>query len=364
MQYSEVLSAIPQAYVAFQSQNPQLANVNFDYQARAYTLIIERENTEVFRGEIDGFGTIGRFTPSYLRPDVSLTEGYGSMDHLAFNASSILGRFDDMIVPGSGSQANLSSFTRSFTDGTTVSSVLTTLLNEAIGRPNSPVSTLSLGTIQNPIDQNGNPITITSLQFLQGQSYLTWIRALAAIANSDWYLDGTTVNFVNKKGIDRRDSVVWKYRKGEPGNTFKGVRLKLDHTRMANQVTVVGAQNGINVVNYTANPTGVNANSMTNFGIREKIVVARQFDTPTTAQQYAQTTVNMMSETIPIDGLHLYPADDHIIFGNFSLGDTITLDFNFDIVKFRRPIRVMGAVITPDAQGVEVKVHYSIREDA
>lgn len=350
LQYSQVISAVPQAYFSVQTQNPKLKTIGFDPLNAAYTIIIEREGTEVFRGEIDLITTPGNNTPIGVNP----REAYGSLDRMAFNASSVLQSFNRLIAsPDPGSTV----YKRSFS-GQNLGQIFSTLVGEAASRPYSPVSMMLPGTVEAPVDATGTLITLSEEQALYGSSYLDWFRILSQVSNADWYVrDKVYIDFLKRKGTNRSDDVILKFRKGDPSNNLTGVTLNVDRISMRNKIIVVGALDGLNQVNKEAS----NEEGRRQFGLREGIVPVRVIDTPQTAQIYAESYVKQVSQAVPIDSIQVYPDQAHEPFKDFSLGDVITVDADFDFVRFRRTVRVMGAVTTAEQDGVE-RIYYSLQE--
>lgn len=349
LQYSQVLKSVTQAYFTVLIQDPTLNAITFDPIANSYCVIIERQGSEVFRGEIDLITTPSNSTPYGIDNE----KAYNTLDTIGFNASGQEQRLSDIIVnPNSDSTV----YARSFADGTSLGTAITTLLNEAIAKSQSPVTNMTVGTIETPLDKSGTAITLTTTQQLYAYSTLQWIQVLSDIGNADWYRSGQTMNFVRRKGRDRSDSVVLKLN-NKPDTDFAGITLNIDRTKMANSVVVVGAQDGINQIIKNAK----NDTSISRFGLREQVIPIRVLDTSTTAQQYADSRVAILSQAVPLDGIQVYPAQPHTPFGNFDLGDTITIDVSINFINFRRQARVMGAVISVNDRGLE-RIYYSLQE--
>jgi hypothetical protein len=359
IQFSRVISAVPQAYLTVNIQDPVLNANNVSFVDEIYNLIIsDHSGNEVFRGQIDQFTTPGKTTPL----GVSDLESYGTMDHIALYASSILQNFADiMAIPDPTSTV----YGRSFPDGTQIGSALTTLISEAIAQPNSPVATLSVGTIQTPNDSTGAPVVINSTQALYAASYLEWIHVLSSLATSDWYLSGVTpgapgtvFNMVNLLSTDRSDSVILTLTQGATNNNLVGMTFSVDRRQMATKVIVVGAQDGVNQVVVSAENTVVEAA----FGRKERIIPVRALDTPATAQVYANSYLTQVSQKLPLNSIQLYPVQDYAVLQTFSLGDVISLSVNWKLIQVsRRRMRVMGIVTTADNQGVE-RNYLSLKE--
>lgn len=353
IQFSRVIGAIPQAYLVVNNQDPNLLNAGVSFVDQIYNIIIEdTSGNEVFRGEIDQFATPGKSTPLGVDDEESL----GTMDHIGLYASSVLQKFADlMAIPDSGNTL----YKRSFPDNTPIGTALSQLIAEAIAQPQSPLATLSVGTIETPSDVNGNPITIGSSQALYAASYLEWIHVLAALGNSDWYLSNKTVfNFVDKKGTDKTDTVLLQLIKGALNNNLTGMTFSVDRRSMASKVIVVGAQDGINQIVVQAENTAIAAA----FGRRERVIPVRALDTATTAQNYANSYLTQISQKLPLNSIQLYPVQNYVVLQTFDLGDTISLTVAFNLIKVtRRPLRVMGVVTTADDQGVE-RNYLSLKE--
>jgi hypothetical protein len=353
LQFSRVINAIPQAYFTVNVQDPALNSAGINFVDQIYNVIIrDASNNEVFRGEIDQFSTPGKNTPLGVDDGESL----GTIDHIGLNASGILQKFADVIVtPDSGNTL----YKRTFPDGTPIGTAVSTLVSEAIAQPQSPVATVTIGTVQTPNDSNGKPITIGSLQSIYAENYLDWIGIMAQLGNSDYYVSNQNVfNMVNTKGTDRSDTVLLTLVKGAENNNLVGMTFSVDRRRMASKVIVVGAQDGVNQIVVQAENQAV----ASAFGRRERVIPIRQLDTAATAQSYANSYLTQISQKLPLDSIQLYPVQSYAVLQTFDLGDTISAQIKWGLISVsRRRMRVMGVVTTADNQGVE-RNYLSLKE--
>lgn len=354
LQYSQIINGIPEAYATIQGQDPSANSIGFDFTAQTYCCIIEKNGTEVYRGEIGILNVPGNSTPLGYTTE----EADGTLDRLELGSYSILQRLDDMVVtPDSGSTV----FKRSFTSGTNVGDAFNTILSEAIARSPSPVSTLQVGVVENPVDSTGTLIQLNSAQALYAQSYLSWIQTLAALGNADWYIrDGNKVDFLKRKGSDLSATVkLTLKRAGATGNNLTGITLSVDRRNMGNRIIAAGAQNGIVTIASQAEDIA----SQNKHGLRERVYPALfgYQDVASGVANYAQTLLNQLKQDVPADTIRLYPVQDHQVLGSFGLGDTITLDIGWNLVAFTKPVRVVGVTVTVDSTGLE-RPYYNIQE--
>lgn len=231
-------------------------------------------------------------------------------------------------------------------------------MTEAINIPGSPIADLVLGTIENPLNSSGAEITIGSEQALYSTNYLYCLSLLAGIGYSDFYFTNTkTLNVVNKRQTDLSGSVVLKLKKGDTSSNLTGITYEIDRQNMANEVTVIGGQTGVNLIVKTA----TNTNGRPNFGLRQRVDLARDLDSEETAQLYANNLLKDYSSVVPAYAINVYPLQDHVPFGNFSLGDVIMADVDFEFTIFQKPMRITGGLISVENNGIE-RVYYSIEE--
>lgn len=355
LQYSDVINSIAQAYFVMQTQSPAFKRFEFDPIGKIYTIIIERNGVEKFRGEIDRIATPDNNTPV----GVNLQEAYGTMDRIEFNASQFFQRAANLVVTGKEADGTANTnYVRTFADNTKIGDAITTFLNEAKNIPGSPVKDLIIGTVENPLDTSGAEITIGSDQSLYASDYLYAVSLLSSIGGGDFYFsDSKTINFVNKRQTDLSESVKLRLIKGDSSSNLTGITFKIDRQGMSNQVIVLGSGEGLNISSTTTS----NTNSVSNFGLRQKVILARDLDTTETIKLYAKTVLNSVSTAVPASSVFIYPKQEHTPFQNFQKGDVVSLDVDWDFVRFKKNIRITGALISVENNGVE-RIYYSIEE--
>jgi hypothetical protein len=329
LQYSRVINGIGQAYWEMQIQNPVFTQEledgsYFNFMDNSYYVMIERNGAIVFRGEID------EMPPADTKGGSN--DALGAMDRIAFRASHKLDQARNVVVTP---DADSSFYIRSF-DDVSVGTAVQTLMTEAIGKTNSPLSDVTIGTIENPYNEAGEEIKITLAQQFEAYDTLTVIDALAYVANADYWLDeDNKFHFVRYKG-QKQPNVIFRLHFGESGNNLASLKVNINKREMANKVIVYGAGTGTEVKFGEA----VDATHQTKYGLKEKLVPRRLLDTDDVVDAYAKSKIDEL--TSPGNVVVFTPTQSHEPLLGFSIGDIITVDVNWFIYKFIKEFRVEG----------------------
>ena len=340
LQYSRVINGVSQAYWEMQIQNPvftqELEDGSFfNFIDNSYYVLIERNGTVVFRGEID------EMPPADTKGGSN--DSLGAMDRIAFRASHKLDQARNIVVTP---DADSALYIRSF-DDVSVGTAVQTLMTEAIGKSNSPLSDVTIGTIENPYNEQGEEIKITLAQQFEAYDTLTVIDALAYVSNADYWLDeNNTFNFVRYKGQEQPNAI-FRLHFGESGNNLSSIKVNINKREMANKVIVYGAGTGTEVKFGEATDTA----HQTKYGLKEKLVPRRLLDTDDVVDAYAKSKLDEL--TAPGNVVVFTPTQQHEPLLGFDLGDIITVDVNWFIYKFIKKLRVEGITTYLNQEGSE-----------
>ncbi len=335
LQYRRMINGVGQAYFEMQIQDPVFSQNNFVFETNVYNIEIERAGVVVFRGEWDEINIA----------DTKSAVAMGVMDRLGCYVSHQIQSFNNLIANSdSGDQF----FKRSF-NNITIGAAVTALVNEAIGKTNSPVATVSIGTVEDPLDDAGKAINVTPTQALYGETILNWIDMLSLMGNADYYM-GDTDNkfyFVKHKGVD--SSYVFRLHQGESGNNLADIQIDTSKLDMHNRVIVAGA----GTIQESSD-----AASQALIGLREIIIPARPTDDATTAKLYADKQLAIFKS--PNNNLALSPSGNHEPLVGFSIGDTVTVDIDWYIFTIVKKVRVVGLETYVSDDGSEEFVYLTI----
>lgn len=324
LQYSDVINAVPQCYFEMQIQNKVFNDVDFDFTAGTFNILVERDGIARFKGELD------EIRPADTK--ASTNDALLAMDRLGLYASGKLGHLSRMLA---NSDANSTEYKRSF-DNVGLGTAARTLMEEAIARTNSLVSDCSIGTIENPVNELGEELKLTLDQHFYALDTLTWIDILAVWGDADYWLDqDNKFHFVKNKGINR-DNSLFRLKQGQPGNNLSSVRLETSKTTIFNRVLVLGAGEGSLKKFADVSDT----NHIQKYGLKETVIAARELDTEATANEYAKNKLEELKSASKY--VVFTPTLSHDPLQGFDIGDVVRVDIDWFIFNFVKRLRVVG----------------------
>lgn len=335
LQYSQLINGTPQCYFEMQIQNPVFRQINFAFDDNTYNIEIERNGVVVFRGEMDEMApadTRGKSNDALL-----------VMDRIGFYAS---GKIDHLSRLIANPNADVTDYKRSF-NNVSLGTAAQTLIQEAISRPNSPLSDVTIGTIENPVDETGAEIKLTSDQLLYAENYFNWIDLLSIIGDADYWIDGQNkFHFVKNKGTEQPNAI-FRLHFDEPGNNLSSLQINLSKRNMANRVIVLGEGEGV----FKKLADESDTSHATKYGLKEAVVPARVLATNESSAQFAK---NKLKELASTDKLVMFTTiQKHEPLLGFEIGDVVTVDTNWFIYKFTKKLRVVGLKTFVNQEGVE-----------
>ena len=336
LQYSKGLNMTPQCYFEMQIQNPIFRQIDFSYDDNTYNIEITRNNVSVFKGEMD------ELAPSDTRSKVN--DALLTMDRVGFYASHKIDHLKRIIA---NPDEDAVDYKRSFND-VSLGTAAQTLMTEAIGRNNSLVSDVTIGTIENPVDEAGDEIKLTSDQFLYAESIYNWIDLLAVLGNADYYIDDDNkFHFLKNKGQIRDNAIFRLHADETSGNNLTSLQINLAKNQMANRVIVLGEGEGV----FKKLADQSDAAHQAKYGLKELVLPARVLATTESANQYA---INKLKERKSSNKLVMFTTTQkHEPFSGFDLGDTVKVDVDWYIYKFVKQLRIVGLKTFVDQQNVE-----------
>lgn len=335
LQYSRMINGVGQAYFEMQLQNPVFTDLGFDFIENTYNVQIDREGTTVFRGEID------EIRPADTKQKVN--DSLGVMDRIGVYASHKLDQLRNIILTPDSSSTQ---YVRTFTN-VSIGTAVQTIIEEAIARENSPWSDVTIGTIENPLDENGEELKFTVDQQFIATDTLTFVDVCGVIGNADYWLDENNVfNFVKTKGSLRPNSV-FRLHFGESGNNLSSLKIETSKRDVANKVLVLGAGEGV----IKKLGEAADATHQLKYGLKERVIAARTLDTEATAAKYAQSK---LLELKPPNKLVVFtPSQAHEPLLDFEIGDVVSVDVKWFIYNFIKKLRVLGVTCYVDQNNSE-----------
>lgn len=344
LQYSQGINCVDQAYWEMQIQNPVFKDLGFDFLAKDYYVEVLEDTTVRFRGEIDEMPL----------PDTkqSANDSLQTMDRIAFRASHKIDQFrHTLVTPNADDKFYIRTF-----DDVSFGTAVQTVVEEAIARgDNSLVKDVTIGTIENPYDQNGNELKFVTAQEMAGYNVLDFIDSTAYYANADYWLGNDNVfNLVRNKGILREDKI-FRLHFGEDGNNLQSARIVYSKRDLTNKVVIIGAGTGTELKIAESS----DASHQSVYGIREIALPARNLDTYDTAMAYSQSKLDELKT--PGKLVVFTPTQTHEPLWGFDLGDVITVDIDWFIFKFIKRMRVMGVTTFVNQEGSRF-FSYSLEE--
>ena len=335
LQYSRMINGTGQAYFEMQIQNPVFNKLGFDFIENTYNIQIERSGIVVFRGELDEVG------PSDTSQKAN--DALGVMDRIGIYASHKIDQFRNIIVTPN---ADSEQYVRTFTD-VSIGTAVQTVVQEAISRTNSPLSDITIGDIENPLDSTGSELKLTVDQQFIATDTLTFIDVCSVIGNCDYWLDEENkFHFVKCKGTNQPNAI-FRLHFGETGNNLSSLKVETSKRDIANKVLIIGAGEGV------IKKLGEDADTshQAKYGLKERVVAARTLDTEITASQYAKT--KLLELKSPDKLVVFTPSQSHEPLQGFSLGDVVTVDIKWFIYNFTKKLRVLGLTCYVDQNSAE-----------
>jgi len=255
-----------------------------------------------------------------------------------FLLKKILIRHDASVTPGDGFDNY-----KTFNSGT-MDTAITTIINNAIADAgsNNPVSTFTIGTIENPnypsnyTDTSGNPMTgawtFSSSLTLQYdyRSALYVIGSMAQYVGYDFEVTHAKVfNFKDFIG-NRVANKTFTY---GPGGNLLDYNLPRYGERMANNLIGVAADFGNQILHVEQSDTA----SMSTYGKVQD--VAAYIDVKNTNALKSRLNEELRLISTPESEVHLELNDKAPQLGEYNIGDIITIDINDGVVSYRNQQR-------------------------
>lgn len=240
---------------------------------------------------------------------------------------------------------------RTFKSGT-MDTALTTLISEAktdVGTVN-PLTNLTTGTIENPNFPAGyvkvDNTALTGVWTFSDNMTLTYdyrdalyvINSMAMYPSCDFEITNSLVfNFQQFLG---RKQPNLKFTYGEFGNVLD-YEVPRDGERMANSLIGVAADVGNQIIHTEQ----VDSISIASYGKIQD--VAAYIDVKNTNALNSRLTEELRLISIPDSEVHLVLNDRAYPYGQFLVGDIVTIDINDHVVSFRnQPRRIVGINIS------------------
>jgi hypothetical protein len=336
LQYSQLINGVPQCYFEMQIQNPVFRQINFAFDDNTYNIQIERNGVIKFRGELD------ELAPADTRGTAN--DALLVMDRIGFYASHKIDHLKRLIA---APDTDAVDYKRSFND-VPLGTAAQTLMQEAIvDKTNSPLSDITIGTIENPVDETGAVINLTSDQFLYAESIFNWIDLLAVLGDADYWIDDDNkFNFVKRKGQDRPNAA-FRLHFDQAGNNLSSLKINLNKREMANRIIVLGEGEGV----FKKLADESNTQHATKYGLKEAVVPARVLATTESAAQYAKVKLKEREAT---DKLVMFTTvQTHEPLLGFDIGDNVTVDVNWFIYNFKKKLRIVELKTFVDQNGTE-----------
>jgi hypothetical protein len=322
VQYSYTINKPNQAYFELSQHDPALVDNDVDFDSNVYRVQIVANDAIRWKGTID---------------ELTSPDNGSALDKFGLRASGRLSDFYDLII-----DADDDTYVRNLSGK--LGDLAEEIFTECQSRYNSPISDLSVGTIENPLDSTGTEITLTEDLYMM--SLYDIINLLATIGNADFYIDDEngTFNFVKNKGI--ASNVMWKYVEGYPGNDIIDIRPTND-LKVYNHLIGVGEGEGIN--KNTCNQ--MDTASITKFNLRERLIAERIIENSTTMNLYLKKILSRTKEPFAISQVALRRTQH--LFDGYSIGDTLRLKIKSGIWNIDRRVRLLGVTVYVNDQNVE-----------
>jgi hypothetical protein len=249
---------------------------------------------------------------------------------------------------------------RTFKSGT-LADAITTLINEAKADMGAPLSSMTIGTIDNPSfpadfkDSAGStlsgPWTFSNTFQLKFDYRSTFyvIQMLATYGNFDFEAtSGMVFNFKNYIG-NKQPQLVFSYLRDHPErNNLEDYDAPLDGNQMANFLQGIAADNQNIIIHAEqSDQASINDNG--------KIMgVAAYGDVKNINLLNARLKQELTQVKTPDPELHLVPNDRGYPLGQYGIGDTVSAKISDGIISVDSLRRVVD---------IDIKVHVSGNED-
>lgn len=243
----------------------------------------------------------------------------------------------------------------------TMASTIQTMLTNAKADMGAPLTSLSIGTINNPnFPADFKDITGAALSGVwtfsnnfqlkfDYRSVLYCIQMLAVYGNFDFEVtDDMVFNFKSYIG-NKQPQLVFKYHRDRPeANSIKDYDAPLDGEQMANFLQGVAADNNNLILHGDQSDTA----SIAEYGKIEG--VAAYGDVKNINLLNTRLRQELVQVKTPDPEIHVQPNDRAYPLGQYGLGDTVTIDIQDGIISSYSQRRIVG---------LKVKVHLTGAED-
>lgn len=247
---------------------------------------------------------------------------------------------------------------RTFKSGT-MDTAVTTLINEAktdLGSPN-PLASMAIGTIENPNFPSGyvrvDNTALTGAWTFSSDMTLSYdyrdtfyvINSMAMYPACDFEIDNNLVfNFQQFLGR-RQPNLTFTY--GEFGNVLD-YNIPRNGERMANSLVGVAADTGYNII-HTEQVDNV---SVSRYGKVQDVAAYVDVKNKNALQSRLVEELRLIS--VPDSEIHLVLNDKAYPYGQYKVGDIVTIDINDNVVSFRnQQRRIVGINMSVSNNGSE-----------
>jgi hypothetical protein len=247
---------------------------------------------------------------------------------------------------------------RTFKSGT-MDTAVTTLINEAktdLGSPN-PLASMTIGTVENPDFPSGyvrvDNTALTGAWTFSSDMTLSYdyrdtyyvINSMAMYPACDFEIDNNLVfNFQQFLGR-RQPNLTFTY--GEFGNVLD-YNIPRNGERMANSLVGVAADTGYNII-HTEQVDNV---SVSRYGKVQDVAAYVDVKNKNALQSRLVEELRLIS--VPDSEIHLVLNDKAYPYGQYKVGDIVTIDINDNVVSFRnQQRRIVGINMSVSNNGSE-----------
>jgi hypothetical protein len=236
---------------------------------------------------------------------------------------------------------------REFNSGT-IASNITTIFNEGKNRSSSPISDLTIGTIENPNypwENTSWTFTINIMVRYEWADMFQVINSLADMSNADWYVTKDKVfNFVVQAGRDRNDVSL---RFGRGGNV-EDYDSPLDGTNMVNDLYASSLdKDGSNIIHSNKSDTSTYSDYGRLFGS----MIFSDHLSQEMLENRTKILLNLNKK--PNTEISLQLNDKALPFGVYELGDLVNVEIKDGPINEFQKRRVIGWKVELLNNGVE-----------
>lgn len=243
----------------------------------------------------------------------------------------------------------------------TLAAAITTLLTEAKADMGAPLSSLTIGTIDNPNfpadfkDATGATLSgawTFSDNFQVKFDYRSTFYVLQMLATYGGYdfeiTDSMVFNFRSYIG-NRQPQLVFSYHRNHPErNNLEDYDAPLDGDQMANTLIGIAADNNSSILHAEQSDQA----SVQEYGKIMGIAAYGDVKNINLLNSRLRAEIAQVKNGDP--ELHLFPNERGYPLGQYGLGDTVTAKIDDGVIQVDSPRRVIGT---------DIKVHQTGKED-